>query len=1003
MSPTPATYPKGDPAVRHLLRCVPIVALLGIFAFSNAAQGEPKPTLVDRFAAATGCPGGLVVAVKAADPGLIAELAASGRYLIQVVDDGATAVAALQGEWHRSGIYGLASAEKLASFDRLPLSENIVNILMLGPGARVSEQESLRVVCPGGVVARVDETGEVLGALRWKIDRKPRPATMDEWTHARHGPGANPVSLDRAVSPPRRVRWVTGPQQEISNMVTAGGRNFYAGVIARDAFNGLKLWEANLKPSPARGGYGFGRVTGSVQPVATPDRLYVFDDGVVRALCARTGEALQEYPAAGKPVGMSVVTMPDDARRLVAVDKTGISLVDLTTGELVWRRDAADPRYVVADVHRVTFIEGAADAARLQCILMVDARPVWQQENLAWMPKVRNLVAHGDLLVCEISTQNDDKPGNVIHVLEAASGAPLWSREFVPGMTHMKQARAMFVGDLLWTLEEGSSVGLDPRSGEVKHKFRAGTGHCFPPVATARYMFAGELDMTDLADGSYHANRITKGACSRDAGWIPANGLIYTAPKHCICWPMLRDFSALAGERPEGPAIPSMESLTFEPEKGPGAPPAAASPAPDGRDWPCYRHDAWRSAGTAARISPQLKVLWTKPFGDRASGRVADDWQGNFFIRGPLGPPVVADGRVFVTRPDAHEVVAIDAQSGDVVWRYTANGRVDTAPTIDAGRCLFGCKSGWVYALNAATGELLWRLRAAPVDERIVAYGQLESPWPVPGSVLVVDGVAYFAAGRQSLADGGILVFAVDPATGKPHWVRQLDSVPQTKFYDSSGLEFDNFDLLHREGDRVAMSRWYFDLKSGETTCEARSGFARIGTVGGTVLVPRGTWSYAPRNETEQWKERPYVRPLAVFRGNALYTCSQDRRTLFRRDFDANASEELDVEWFKGWETYARARKGGELWQSQRLAKEVRWSAVPLEAWENGPIDAMVLTSEALFVASPAGRLAAVSLADGKLLGDVAIGPIAWDSLAAAGERLYFTTRDGQVVCLGAK
>ena len=38
---------------------------------------------------------------------------------------------------------------------------------------------------------------------------------------------------------------------------------------------------------------------------------------------------------------------------------------------------------------------------------------------------------------------------------------------------------------------------------------------------------------------------------------------------------------------------------------------------------------------------------------------------------------------------------------------------------------------------------------AAPEDRRIVAFGQIESSWPVCGSVLVVGGTAYFRTFRH--------------------------------------------------------------------------------------------------------------------------------------------------------------------------------------------------------------------------------------------------------------
>jgi outer membrane protein assembly factor BamB len=522
-------------------------------------------------------------------------------------------------------------------------------------------------------------------------------------------------------------------------------------------------------------------------------------------------------------------------------------------------------------------------------------------------------------------------------------------------------------------------------------------------VATPRFLVAGEMDFTDLATGRLDANRITKAACSRDAGLVLANGLIYAAPKHCICWPMLRDYVAMAPAGPGGATVPQDEDLHWAPQSGPAPPPDAASTPPDPEaDWPCYRHDAWRSGSTTGPLPTNPKILWTADLGGWPSGTIAEDWRHHYFCRGPLGSPVIAGGLVYVARPDAHQLVALDAKTGRQRWTFTANGRIDTAPTIHAGLCLFGTRSGWVYGLRADDGRLVWRLRAAPLDERIVAYGQVESPWPVPGSVLVVDGVAYFAAGRQPLADGGIFIFAVEPATGKTRWVRRLNTVPQTEFYGSSGLEFDNFDLLQREGDAVAMSRWLLDRTSGSVTCDEKSGFAHLVTGGSGVMFPRGCWSYAPLNETERWKERPFLRPLAVFRDEVLYSCSQDRATVFRRDFHLGEGEKFDTEWFAGWTTYDRASKGGDLWRSQRLARNARWSVTPLAAaGPPQPVSAMTLGRNALAVVTVQGRLALLATDDGSLLGRADVPPPAWDGLAAAAGRLYLSTQDGRVVCLG--
>jgi hypothetical protein len=136
-------------------------------------------------------------------------------------------------------------------------------------------------------------------------------------------------------------------------------------------------------------------------------------------------------------------------------------------------------------------------------------------------------------------------------------------------------------------------------------------------------------------------------------------------------------------------------------------------------------------------------------------------------LGGKLTPPVVAGGRVFVSRRDANEVVCLDAGSGKVLWRFGTASYVDSSPTVVGERLLFGCADGKVYCLVAADGALAWRFRAAPAELMIVDDGRVASKWPVSGSLVVKDGIAYAAAGRSSFLDGGIQLVKLDVTTGK--------------------------------------------------------------------------------------------------------------------------------------------------------------------------------------------------------------------------------------------
>jgi outer membrane protein assembly factor BamB len=635
-------------------------------------------------------------------------------------------------------------------------------------------------------------------------------------------------------------------------------------------------------------------------------------------------------------------------------------------------------------------------------------------------------------VVCEVSTLADARPDNGIHVLDARDGRQVWERVYEPGQNHWQQGRALQTDSRLWILTNGLWEGLDPLTGSLVQSFKAGANHCFPPLATTRFLVGSEMGFTDMVTGVVDANRITKQACSRDAGVILANGLVYAAPKHCSCYPMLKSYSALAPAKPSpGPAAKAPEPADFVAERGPayGEPAPASAAASSAAEWPCYRADAWRSA-SAASAPAGLDVLWTAELGDWPAGPRVQDWKENVYARGPVTPPVVAGGMAFVAQPDGHRVVAFDAGTGKVRWDFTANGRIDTPPTINGGLCLFGTRSGTVYALRAADGKLAWRLRAGPDDERIISFGQLESPWPVPGSVLVVGDTAYFAAGRHPLADGGIRLFAVDPARGTVKWVKTLVSLPMKDYYGGAALEFDPFDLLVAEEKRpvaggatgaadgrpdfITMSRWQIDPATGDMGVAWESGFGyyRTGPGAGGVMAARSVWTYGQRMDYLASGAKPGVpdtvgaklRPLAAFRGSTLAASTDDGRRLFLREFTPESAAAFNDKWYSQRQLPKKKDAPGDRDRHERLSHEAKWTVDVFDAAERDQrIAAVVLAGDTVYVAGPKGRLLAFAAADGRKLAQCDLSAALWDGVAAAYGHLFISTQSGGLVCLGKK
>lgn len=173
-------------------------------------------------------------------------------------------------------------------------------------------------------------------------------------------------------------------------------------------------------------------------------------------------------------------------------------------------------------------------------------------------------------------------------------------------------------------------------------------------------------------------------------------------------------------------------------------------------------------AGLAAGDVPRLTLKWAFGFPDATSA-----WS----------QPTAAGGWLFVGSQNG-TVYALDAQSGCIIWTYTAKGGVRTAPVLrihDEGRSatvFLGDTGAHLYALDAKTGTLKWtrqvdahplaRITGSPVLDGTHLY--------VP-----VSSLEETAAGQQGYECCTFRgsVAALDAETGRVEW--QTYTTPPAK------------------------------------------------------------------------------------------------------------------------------------------------------------------------------------------------------------------------------
>jgi autotransporter-associated beta strand protein len=1053
-------------------------------------RARHAPTTIEDQAAqilqATGVKGGFIAHIGCGDGQLTAALQENLGYRVQGLDQNPANVAAARQYIMSLGLYGYVSADAWDGA-HLPYIDNFVNLAVVQDMSTMTTNEVLRVLAPKGV-------GYIQQAGSWYKIVKPRPADIDDWTHYAHDAAGTCVSQDTVIATPKRYQWLAGPRfnrhhdvmSSFNAGVSANGRIFYVedegsresillppswGLFARDGFNGTLLWKRSISSwQPSMYGFKSGPSQLPHRLVAVGEVVYATLDyyGPVVALDAVTGATLQTYnqTAAAQEIYYSEGTL------LVLVDPTPkqwpiwdyyydtkyagrgfpstwwddhprvLTALNAATGQLLWTNvSSVYPTSIAADSTGVVYHNGT-NIVKLD---RATGHPLWQSSTE--VPVLHpSYTANGlSMIIYKDTVLMAGGPGDPTNGLGQNLYGYIWSVNSTNGQvlthwphgenSHLRCPNDLFiVDDLVWSTAAASEnpicTGYDRRTGKEARKIDPGLDvewihqRCYRNKATVNYFLTSRTCLEVIGTKTNlptTVNNWVRAACLY--GYIPANGFIYTTPSDCSCQ-FLAKLTGLGALAPASsdtnypPTEPESMRVTPGPAFGQAVP---ANPAPD--DWPVYRHDVARSGHTTNVVSTSLNPVpvWQTPIG------------------GKLSSVTVAEGSVFVASVDTHTVYALDAGTGAVRWSFTSGGRVDSPPTIYQGRVLFGSADGSVYCLRATDGALIWRYLAAFSDLRHMSYDQIESVWPVSGSVLVVNDTVYCVSGRSMYLDGGCRFVGLDPTNGVTLVETNMDNlIPgTTNSLTTLEKEFNAPvalpDLLSSDGQRLYMKSQWIEFDGTRTNLAPVS----------SNVVENASW------ETQVGEGVHLFTPTGFLDDNVMHrsywvwgkSWSSGAGGYYIAGLNAPCGQLLcidqtNVYGYGRMPQYYRwtLSKANMLFSTSSqnnfyLAKPYNWTNTPPLV-----VKGMVVANNNLFLGGPpsledeqesfdtlndaqtqsdlaaqnsalygarGGLLRVVDKATGNVLATSTVDFVpVWDGMAAAHQSLYMATRDGRVVCL---
>jgi eukaryotic-like serine/threonine-protein kinase len=343
-------------------------------------------------------------------------------------------------------------------------------------------------------------------------------------------------------------------------------------------------------------------------------------------------------------------------------------------------------------------------------------------------------------------------------------------------------------------------------------------------------------------------------------------------------------------------------------------------------DWPMFRGSSSLTGITSAKLPQPLKLRWSFQAKDSIESSAA-----------------IAGGTVYVGSMDS-SLYAINLATGKLVWRYATSGAVqESSPCVCNDLVFVGDLDGILHAVETATGKARWTYKAE---------GEIKS------SPNCVGNHVYFGSYDQNL-------YCLSATAGTLIWKYATDGpVHCTPAIDKGRAYISGCDETFRAID-IATGKQLFSVPLGAyagASAAIYDDHAYVGTFGNEVLG---------LNFLKQVTQWAYKHPTRNFPFYSSAAVTSDRVVLGGRDKMVHCLDRST---------------GKEIWS---FATRARVESSPL------------ISENRVFIGSNDGLLYALDLATGKKVWEFTAGAPLSASPAAAQGALVIGSQDGILYCFG--